>query len=46
MNKSSAYPSKHVRDWCIFKQTRSFAQNLSQEKNLPLEKSYAHHQVC
>ena len=45
MNQSGAYPSKHVRDWCISKQTRLFAQNLSQEKHLPLENSYTHHQV-
>ena len=48
MNKSRA-PSKHVCDWCISKQTHSFAQNLSQEKHLPLEKSYAHtvkNEVC
>ena len=43
--QSGAYPSKHVHDWCISKQTCSFVQNLSQQKHLPLEKSYAHRQV-
>ena len=46
MNKSGAYPSSRVRDWCISKQTCLFARNLPQEKHLPLEKTYAHRQVC
>ena len=34
------------KNWCISKQTHSFVRNLSQEKHLQLEKSYAHRQVC
>ena len=42
MIKSGAYPSKHIRDWCISKQTRSIVQDLPHEKHLALEKRYAH----
>ena len=42
MSKSSAYPSKHICDWYISKQRCLFVRDLTQEKHLPLEESYAH----